>query len=463
MNINKIYILFSVLCLVSCSGEIEKVINEEENSCIHFFADVSNGVDTRVSITNDFKAIFEDNDSVGLFIYKRSEEEESSIDRNSSHASNVKLTYLNGNWELEEPIYYPGSKKVLDIYAYYPYKEDAEVHALEYNADKEMDELLIASAIGVKKSENAIKLKFQHTQSMTHVTLTKESNVPSFDDNMNVYFNGIIGGKYNVATRELAEPITGIIKMDLVSNANENVRHYIAFIPEQEVTSGILFSIFQMTSNKTILSSKDVDHPEIFTRGEVKLFHIRIKQEISKDIVYKLFDLYPAYGIPIGMVVETSNGGKNGKVISLKNIVGVQWAVASAMNIKTNATDINDGITNKMKIQSLENWEDNFPAFNACNEYGERWYLPPIGDMLKFMTNTTSNNNFLNRINENLRHHQVSNSWLDIQLINADQSYFSSTESNNEHNKAVKLYPSNRTTPSDPKDWSYHVRPFYEF
>ena len=464
MNTNKIYILLFALCLFSCSDKIETAINEESNNSINFF--VGTPINTRAGASMDdpFVTTFGENDVIGIFIYSRNEGENPSIDENELYVNNIKLTYINGNWELESPIYYPDSRKILDIYAYYPYKENADVHSVEYNAHEEMKELLMASVIGAKRSDSAIKLQFKHMQTLVYITLTKDNNVPHFDNNLKVYFNGVIGGKYDISTQMLTEPLTSIIQMDLSGEASEIARTYVAYVPEQEVAPGILFSIFQMTSGKEILSSKDIQQPETFTRGQVRMFVIRIKQEISKDIVYQPFDLYPAYGIPIGMVVETSNGGKNGKVISLKNIVGVDWAVTGAKNIKTYATDINDGITNKMKIQSLDNWEENFPAFKICNDYGERWYLPSIGDMRWFMTNGGSwNGDFLNRINSKLAEYQRDNVELDIQLIKVDQSYYSSTEDPDDHSKAQKLFPKDGAHPFEPKDWGYFVRPFYEF
>ena len=464
MTINKIYTLLLALCLFSCSDEIETATNKEANNSINFIVDAPIGIYARVITDSSFTTTFEENDVVGIFIYSRNEGEEPSIDENELYAGNVKLTYINGIWELERPVYYPDNKKILDIYAYYPYKDNTDVHSMEYDAHEEMNELLMASVIGTRKNENAIRLNFKHTQSLVHITLTKDNNVPDFDNNLSVYFNGVIGGKYNIATQMLTEPQTGIIQMELAGEADNKVRGYVAYVPEQEVPPGILFSIFQMTSNKEILSSKDIDSTEIFIRGRVRLFNIRIRQEISKGIVYQQFDLYPAYGIPVGMVVEVFNEGKNGKVISLKNIEEVQWATLDALDIKTNATDYHDGISNKMKIQSLENWEDNFPAFKICNEYGERWYLPSIGDLRWFMTNGGAwNGDFLSRINSNLDYHQRNNSGLDIQLINVNQSYFSSTELDTDHSKAGKIYPANGAVIYDPKEWSYFVRPFYDF
>jgi len=462
MNKNKIYTLLLGLCLISCSDEIE-VINEKGNNGISFSVGVSDNTGTRVSIDGNLKATFDEDDIIGIFIYSRNEGQESSIDENEVYVSNIKLTYKAGSWELERLIYYPDSEKLLDIYAYYPYKDGSDVHSMEYNAHEEMNELLMASVIGAQKSEDAIRLTFQHMQSLAHVTLVKDDNVPDFDENLNVYFNGIIGGKYNIATKELTEPLTGIIKMDLIGQAGAQIRSYVAYIPEQEVAPGILFSVFQMTSNKEILSSKDIDLPEIFTRGHVRVFIIRIKQEIDKNITYDVYDLYPKYGTPIGMVVATYNEGKNGKVISLKNL-NEAWATEQAASFATNATDINDGITNKMKIQALENWEENYPAFKACVNYGERWYLPGIGEMMWFFTNNTIGNDYrLSAINDRLWNHGRAYPELGIETIHLSASYFSSTESSNEPAKALKLYTGNFDTPADSKIWPYYIRPFYEF
>ena len=463
MNKNKIYMFLLALFLISCSNEME-IMNEGGSSGIHFSVGVSNNLRSKVLTDGSFKTTFEEDDVIGLFIYCRNEGEEPSIDENELYISNIKLTYTNGNWELERPIYYPDSKRILDIYAYYPYKDGSDVHSMEYNANEEMNELLMTSVIGTKRSNEAVMLQFKHMQSLVHITLTKDNNVPDFDDDLKVYFNGAVGGKYNIATQQLTEPQSGYIQMELVGEADKNARGYIAYIPEQEVPPGILFSFFQMTLDHEILSSKDIETTEIFIRGQVKLFNIRIKQEISKGIVYGLYDLYPAYGTPVGMVIETYNGGRNGKVISLKNVGKIAWATPEAEAYVTGATDINDGITNKMKIQSLENWEENYPAFKACVAYGERWYLPGIGEMQWFLTNTFNNGYRLNAINENLSHHSNRNPELGIEMVYHDESYFSSTESWSNSTRAVKLYTGGPyNTPHDLKSWPYYIRPFYEF
>ena len=460
MNINKIITILFTLCSISCSNEMEIMTGEEGDNMINFSVGISSVNNTRVSTNNELKTTFDDNDMVGIFIYIQNEGEEHFTDEKNLYVKNIKLTYKKGYWELERPIYYPDSKKLLNIYAYYPYKENAEVHALEYNADEEMVELLMASSIGTKKSDNAVMLKFQHMQSLAHITVTKESSVPDFDENLTVYFNGIIGGIYDITTQTLIEPVTGTIKMDIEGEEDEQIRSYIAFIPEQEVAPGILFSIFQMTPNNKILSSKDIDHLETFRRGFVRYFFVQVTQEIPKDITYEIYDLYPKYGTPVGMVVETYNGGKNGLIISLKNITGYEWAISNAASYSTSATDINDGISNTMKIQRIENWQAKYPAFNACISLGEKWFIPSIGEMARIFANSTLDYTLRN-LNNNLHRHSNNKPELGIETVNAKMSYFSSTESSATH--ATKLYTENGAWVYDPKYYVYYIRPFYIF
>ena len=197
MNINKFFALLFALCLISCSDEKDLITGEKGDNKISFSVGISSVINTRVSTNSEFKTTFDNNDVIGIFIYSRNEGEEPSIDENELYVKNIKLSNINGNWELERPVYYADRKKILDIYAYYPYKDNADVHSMEYNADKEMVELLMASSIGTRKSDNVIKLQFKHMQSLVHITLTKDYNVPNFDNNLNVYFNGVIGGKYS--------------------------------------------------------------------------------------------------------------------------------------------------------------------------------------------------------------------------------------------------------------------------
>ena len=186
MSIIRFYILLFTPLFFACSKEPIQIIDGGGDDGIKFSIAISDSVGTKVTTNSRFETVFDDDDVVGLFIYKRNEGVERSVETNTLYVDNIRLTYSNGVWELEEPIYYPDSKILLDIYAYYPYKEDANADSLEYNANMESSELLIASAIGIKRSENTINLRFQHMQSLVYLALSKDDNVPDFDENLAV-------------------------------------------------------------------------------------------------------------------------------------------------------------------------------------------------------------------------------------------------------------------------------------
>ena len=439
MKKNSISIL-SLLLLVACSEEI--VINNK----INFTVGLSNEVNARIITDIGFTTTFEKDDAIGIFIYKRNAEQESSIEENELYVDNRKMTYDGNAWHLESPLYYPDSETLLDVYAYYPYLEGANAKALEYNASLGMKDLLAASVIGIKKEERNILLMFDHLLSLAHVRITKDKKVSAFDKTFKAYFNGVVSGEYNLEKREINNPQKGIVNMELVEEISLDERIYRAWVPAQIVEPGILFSFIQMTSNKEILSSKDIDDPLEFSQGRINQFNIKLTNEIEKDIKYYLYDSYPRYGTPVGIIVSTWNDGRNGKAMSIIDLEDTQW---STEQIDTGSLDRYDGISNKMKIQSIQNWEEKYPAFKLCSDYGERWYLPSHAEAYTFLyVNRNAINNNLNRIPGS-------------QQIVLHRSYFTSTEVS--RGWVYKIYPNDGVDTPMGKNEIGKIRAFYEF
>lgn len=95
---------------------------------------------------------------------------------------------------------------------------------------------------------------------------------------------------------------------------------------------------------------------------------------------YSVGDLYGVNGVK-GVVFETSNGGRSGKVIALQDASAdpTLWGPTSASGL-AGVTDANDGSVNMEKV--LAAGIDNYPAFKACYENGKNWYLPAINELL---------------------------------------------------------------------------------
>ncbi len=92
---------------------------------------------------------------------------------------------------------------------------------------------------------------------------------------------------------------------------------------------------------------------------------------------YKVGDYYND-GTKEGIVFEISNGGYSGKIVSLEQN-RCKW---SEKVVYTGATSKTDGMYNMQKIRSLQNWQNDYPAFTWCASLGEGWYLP-VCDELK--------------------------------------------------------------------------------
>ena len=221
MNKNNIYILLISLLLMSCSDE--SIMNEISNQAIRFSIGFPDKINTRATTNDIFETSFEEGDEIGIFIYKRSDTQESSTENNELYINNEKMTYHAGSWQLDSLIYYPDDESVLDIYAYYPYQAAATVEELKYDALVEMNDLLTASALGMNKDVKTIPLKFEHLLSLVHISIEKTENIPNFDETFSAYFHGIASGKYNLATKTINNPEEGYVKMTLIEIGRAHV------------------------------------------------------------------------------------------------------------------------------------------------------------------------------------------------------------------------------------------------
>jgi len=445
MRKNSIYVLLMPLLLIAC---LDEVMTTNEATCqkISFSIGFSNEIKIRLSTDEMFKTTFDEGDSIGIFIYKRAEEENSSIESNLLYVDNRKMTYNGNSWILESPIYYADDGSLLDIYAYYPYQEGAIAGALSYNAVSGMTDLLAASILGVRKEDKIISLMFGHLLSLIHISIDKTETVPDFDETFYAYFHGAISGGYNLETKEINDPEKGVIEMALVGPADMLQRTYRAWVPAQQIISGTIFSFLQTSFGKEFSLSREAIEPIDLTRGWAYQSQITLDKQIEKDIEYQLYDPYPKYGSPIGIVVKITLGGRGGIVMSLRDLGSAQWSTG---NWVTGATYVNDGISNKMKIQSRPDWENDHPAFKLCVSLGERWYLPALEEAYAFLYEDIGN------INWHLA--SISGS----QPIDRAISYFTSTESS--ASTVRKVYTGNGVTVDMGKTEYGRIRAFYEF
>jgi hypothetical protein len=415
---------------------------------INFSIGFVDNIKTRVSTDNTFSASFENGDAIGIFIYVRDPEEKSSIVNNNLYVDNRKMTYNGSVWQLESPIYYTKDDVLLDIYAYYPYRENAVADALQYNASTGMADLLSASVLGIHKTDRqTVRLFFSHLLSMIQISIDKTNNFPDFDETFSVSFHGIISGEYNLETGKISNPEKGIIQLPFIDENDTENRSCRAWIPAQQIPSDVVFSFKQTIKGEEILKETTFSNPTTFSQGEVIQFHITLDRSIAQGPVYNVYDPYPKDGDYIGMVIEVYNGGINGKVISLIDLPDSKWANNEVSWV--DCVDLWAGINNLMKVQRQSNWQTRFPAFYQCALYGDRWYLPAIEEAYPFLYHK------IGEINQHL---------LLIpggQALDINKSYFMSTEIS--QRTVYKIYPKNGSTEQMPKSDTGKIRAFYEF
>lgn len=78
-----------------------------------------------------------------------------------------------------------------------------------------------------------------------------------------------------------------------------------------------------------------------------------------------------------GIVFYVTDNGLHGKIVS-EDEKYCQWSVE---DVRTGATDENDGMANMKKIQSISGWHEKYPAFAWCADKGDGWYLPALNEL----------------------------------------------------------------------------------
>ena len=86
---------------------------------------------------------------------------------------------------------------------------------------------------------------------------------------------------------------------------------------------------------------------------------------------------------PVGIVIEVKNGVAT-KIVSLTQ-TSAEW---STENVTTKATSTTDGVANMTAIQSIDGWEEKYPAFKWCDAYTDasgnsEWYLPATEELIQ--------------------------------------------------------------------------------
>lgn len=110
--------------------------------------------------------------------------------------------------------------------------------------------------------------------------------------------------------------------------------------------------------------------------------------EYRADDTYKIGDIVSRNGVE-GVVFEVTDGGKHGKMVSVKESSNeLQWSSdVSEQKRFIGADSETDGAYNMAKVKQIAGWPDKYPAFAWCADLGEEWYLPAEEELLAIYRN----------------------------------------------------------------------------
>lgn len=111
-------------------------------------------------------------------------------------------------------------------------------------------------------------------------------------------------------------------------------------------------------------------------------------REYRADDTYEIGDIVRRNGIE-GVVFEVTDGGKHGKMVSVKlSEIELRWAWDENEQKRLIGADSEtDGACNMAKVKQIACWQDKYPAFAWCADLGEEWYLPAKEELLAIYRN----------------------------------------------------------------------------
>ncbi len=145
---------------------------------------------------------------------------------------------------------------------------------------------------------------------------------------------------------------------------------------ENEALEHILRVLLEQESKEKEIAAKKAQK-----EAEEERLALMIEDGKGRDGVYQIGDYYNQNGKK-GVVFQVSEDGRHGKIISLSN-TKCAWCTDEEYKkrIETGATDKNNGMSNQLKIQQIEEWHQKYPAFAWCADLGPGWYLPAIEEL----------------------------------------------------------------------------------
>lgn len=246
MKKNIKYFMMAAVALLSmsaCNNEMDEQdpANNGKLQPVQFQTSIAG---TRTSTTPDHVTTFANGDEIGLFVYA----ENGVIGTDTPIYSNVKLTYSDGTWTSETPIY---PEVAYDYYAYYPYQANTQEGinptkiAINVNPNQNVvnnynvSDVLATDKIAATINATTVNLSFKHAYAMIEAkisgSLVSAAPTSVVLNNVKTEASLTLGSpSAGVAEGAAADVTMGSINED----ATSNIYTYRAVVPAQEIAGG---------------------------------------------------------------------------------------------------------------------------------------------------------------------------------------------------------------------------------
>ena len=230
-------LFFCAASVVSCQKE-ETAGAAPSCAAIRLTAEPAEFVRTKSETDVAYASRFVEGDAIGLFAVIRSDAETQAYRAASgNYIQNAKFVrQADGSWREEgSKSYYMEQGQVMDLYAYYPYAENADPTALVYDASVAEADFMTARTPGFSERDGEIRLVFRHKLALAEAFVADADKLADYavtvqDVRTKAVFS--LAAAAQDAEMQSVDAKTASVAMTRCGNA------FRAYLPAQEIAEG---------------------------------------------------------------------------------------------------------------------------------------------------------------------------------------------------------------------------------
>ena len=230
-------LFFCAASVVSCQKE-ETAGAAPSCAAIRLTAEPAELVRTKSETDVAYASRFVEGDAIGLFAVIRTDAETQAYPAASgNYIQNAKFVrQADGSWREEgSKSYYMEQGQVMDLYAYYPYAENADPTALVYDASVAEADFMTAHTPGFSERDGEIRLVFRHKLALAEAFVADADKLADYavtvqDVRTKAVFS--LAAAAQDAEMQSVDAKTASVAMTRCGNA------FRAYLPAQEIAEG---------------------------------------------------------------------------------------------------------------------------------------------------------------------------------------------------------------------------------